>query len=355
MKKIIAVLPGDGIGPEVTFQSLKVLKAIALKYNHKFEFEEGLIGACAIEATGNPFPIETSKLCKSADAILLGAIGDPKYDNDPNALIRPEQGLLALRKELGLYSNIRPVKCYSSLNLKTPLKNEITKGVDFVVIRELTSGIYFGNKGYDEENEVAFDVCSYSKSEISRITELAFQQALMRKNKLVVVDKANVLETSRLWRKTVKKISLKYPNVKVEFMYVDNASMQLILNPNQFDVILTDNMFGDILTDEASVLSGSMGLMPSASIGLKHAMYEPIHGSYPQAAGKNIANPIGSILSVAMMLNLSFNLKIESDNIKYAVEKLIENGWLTQELNDKDPYSTDEVGDKITSIILKDL
>jgi 3-isopropylmalate dehydrogenase len=312
-----------------------------------------LIGASAIDATGNPFPAETKKLCETSDAVLLGAIGDPKYDNDPLAIIRPEQGLLALRKELGLYANIRPVKCYDALLKKVPLKPEIVKGVDFVVMRELTGGIYFGKKGND--GQTAYDICTYSVPEIERITRLAYIEAEKRHKKVTVVDKANVLETSRLWRKVVREIADTYPDVKTEFMYVDNAAMQLILNPKQFDVILTENMFGDILTDEASVIGGSLGLMPSASIGQKHALYEPIHGSYPQAAGKNIANPIGSILSVAMLLEMSFNLSVESCLVKRAVEEIIEVGDLTQELQNENPCSTNEVGDKIASFVLHEM
>jgi 3-isopropylmalate dehydrogenase len=355
MKKRITVLPGDGIGPEVTAEAVKVLEAIATRYNHEFIFSFGLIGASAIDIIGNPFPKETSKLCKEADAILLGAIGDPKYDNDPTAVVRPEQGLLALRKELDLYANIRPVTCYDSLLGKVPIKAEIAKGVDFVVMRELTGGIYFGKKGKDKDGESAFDTCTYSKAEISRITELSYSLAEKRNKKITVIDKANVLETSRLWRKTVMEIAQNYPDVLTEFMYVDNAAMQIILNPKQFDVILTENMFGDILTDEASVIGGSLGLLPSASIGTNHAMYEPVHGSYPQAAGKNIANPIGAILSAAMMLEMSFDLSLESSLVKRAVEEAIEKGCLTKELQDVHPSSTKEVGDFISSFVLNEM
>jgi 3-isopropylmalate dehydrogenase len=350
MKKKIAVLPGDGIGPEVTAQAVKVLNAIAKRFSHEFKFEEGLIGACAIDKTGDPFPQETLKLCKSADAILFGAIGDPKYDNDPTAKIRPEQGLLAMRKALNLYSNIRPVKSYSNLVHSSPLKKEIIAGVDFVVFRELTGGIYFGDKGREKDGK-AFDVCSYSEEEILRITRLAFEAAKERKKKVTLVDKANVLETSRLWRETVQKYAKEFPDVKLELMFVDNAAMKIIQNPRDFDVILTENMFGDIISDEASVITGSLGMLPSASIGDKAALYEPIHGSYPQAAGKNIANPFASILSAAMMLELSFHLPVESAFIQRAVNDAINMGIVTEDLNTSKNYSTTAVGDKICDLV----
>jgi 3-isopropylmalate dehydrogenase len=353
MKKRIAVLPGDGIGPEVTAQAVKVLKAIAEKFNHTFEFEEALIGAIAIDKTGNPFPEETLQICKSNDAILFGAIGDPKYDNDPSAKVRPEQGLLAMRKALGLYANIRPVNSYPTLLKKSPLKEEIIKDIDFVVFRELTGGIYFGEKGLSEDKQTAFDTCTYSTEEILRVTKLAFESAASRKKKVMLVDKANVLETSRLWRKTVKQYAEKFQDIKLDFMFVDNAAMQIILNPRQFDVILTENMFGDIITDEASVIAGSLGLLPSASVGAEKALYEPIHGSYPQAAGKNIANPIGAILSAAMLLETSFGLRTESELIRKAVENVIVSGYVTQDIDPVKFHTTTEVGDKIVEIIKK--
>ena len=354
MKKKIAVLPGDGIGPEVTSQSIKVLNAIAKRFNHEFTFEEGLIGACAIDKTGNPFPEETLKLCKSADAILFGAIGDPKYDNDPTAKVRPEQGLLAMRKALNLYSNIRPVKCYQNLIHSSPLKKEVITGVDFVVYRELTGGIYFGEKGRDKSGK-AFDMCTYSEEEILRITKLAFEAAKERKKKVTLVDKANVLETSRLWREVVQNYAKKYPEVKLDCMFVDNAAMKLIQNPRDFDVILTENMFGDIISDEASVITGSLGMLPSASIGDKSALYEPIHGSYPQAAGKNIANPFASILSAAMLLELSFHLTVESAFIQRAVNDAISTGFVTEDLNPIKNYSTSVVGDKISELVFHEV
>ncbi|HET6227386.1 MAG TPA: 3-isopropylmalate dehydrogenase [Bacteroidia bacterium] len=354
MKKKIAVLPGDGIGPEVTSQSIKVLNAIAKRFNHEFIFEEGLIGACAIDKTGNPFPEETLKLCKSADAILFGAIGDPKYDNDPTAKVRPEQGLLAMRKALNLFSNIRPVKCYPNLVHSSPLKKEVITGVDFVVFRELTGGIYFGEKGRDKDGK-AFDMCTYSEEEITRITKLAFEAAKERKKKVTLVDKANVLETSRLWREVVQKYAKKYPEIKLDCMFVDNAAMKLIQNPRDFDVILTENMFGDIISDEASVITGSLGMLPSASIGDKSALYEPIHGSYPQAAGKNIANPFASILSAAMLLELSFHLTVESAFIQRAVNDAISQGFVTEDLNPIKNYSTTAVGDKISELVFHEV
>src|SRR5215469_9189465 len=315
MKKTIAVLPGDGIGPEVTEQAKIILETIAKKFGHTFVFNTGLIGAVAIDETGNPLPHETLKLCFDADAILLGAIGTPKYDNDPSAIIRPEQGILDLRKKLIVYTNLRPIFIYQNLIEKSPLKLEIVKDVDFVVVRELVSGIYFGKRGRNEDKTAAFDTSFYKKDEIMRVAQKAFMIAQNRKKHITVVDKANVLETSRLWRETVQEMEKQYSDITVEYMFVDNAAMQIIKRPSAFDVILTENMFGDILTDEASVITGSLGMLPSASIGEQTAIYEPIHGSYPKAAGQNTANPIGSILSAAMMLEYSFGLKHESETI----------------------------------------
>lgn len=354
MEKRIAVLPGDGVGPEVTAEAVKVMQVIAARFNHHFIFEYGLVGASAIDATGDPFPVETKLLCKNADAVLFGAIGDPKYDNNPAAKVRPEQGLLAMRKELGLFANVRPVKCYDALLNKTPLKPEIAKGTDLVVYRELTGGIYFGDKGRTNDGMNAFDICEYSKPEIIRVAKLAFEAAGKRSKKLTVVDKANVLETSRLWRETVQDLAGFYPEITVDYMFVDNAAMQLVLNPRNFDVVLTENMFGDILTDEASVIAGSLGLLPSASVGDKYALFEPIHGSYPQAASKGIANPIGSILSAAMMLEIRFEMTVEAAYIYKAVSDVISQGYLTQELMSKNPCSTNEVGDRIAAFILEE-
>jgi 3-isopropylmalate dehydrogenase len=354
MKKKIAVLPGDGIGPEVTTQAINVLKAIAKRFGHTFEFEEALIGAAAIDATGTPFPEATLNLCKNSDAILFGAIGHPKYDNDPTAKVRPEQGLLAMRKALNLFTNIRPVKSYKNLAGSSPLKQELIEGVDFVVFRELTGGIYFGDKGRNETRDKAFDVCSYSADEILRITKLAFEAAKTRRKKVTLVDKANVLETSRLWREVVQNYAKQFPEIELELMFVDNAAMKIIQQPKHFDVVLTENMFGDIITDEASVITGSLGMLPSASVGDKVALYEPIHGSYPQAAGKNIANPMASILSAAMMLESSFGMKKESEAIQNAVNDAINAGYVTQDINAGKFYSTTDVGAKIAEIVAKE-
>jgi len=350
MEKQIAVLKGDGIGPEVINEALNVLKAISNKFEIEFEFINALIGGAAIEKTGEALPQATIEICKSADAVLLGAIGDPKYDNNPNATIRPEQGLLALRKTLELFTNVRPVKLYPALSHLSPLKEEKLEAVDMVIYRELTGGIYFGRK--EKGEDYASDLCIYTKAEIERVAQLAFEAATKRNNKLCLVDKANVLESSRLWRKVVQEMAAQYSNVKVEYLFIDNAAMQLILNPSQFDVILTSNMFGDILSDEVSVLGGSIGLLPSASFGNKHKLYEPVHGSYPQAAGKNIANPMATILSVAMMLN-DFGMKTEAFAIEKAVDKCINSGITTEDINQTSKTNKcSEVGEAICNIIL---
>ncbi|ELR72130.1 3-isopropylmalate dehydrogenase [Fulvivirga imtechensis AK7] len=352
MRKKIAVLPGDGIGPEVTKQAVKVLDAIARRFGHNFVYEEGLVGAAAIDATGNPFPDATEAICQQSDAILFGAIGDPKYDNDPKAKVRPEQGLLAMRKKLGLFANVRPVKSYKALLPISPLKEEIIDGTDFVVFRELTSGIYFGQpRGRSEDGKSAFDTCNYSSDEIIRIARLAFDAARNRNKKVTLVDKANVLATSRLWRETVQELAQEYPDITLDFMFVDNAAMKIIQNPRDFDVVLTENMFGDIITDEASVIAGSLGMLPSASIGTQQSLFEPIHGSYPQAAGKNIANPFGAILSAAMLLEYSFKLIEEANTIKEAVLQAMDEGFVTEDINKKTALSTEEVGDKVVGFI----
>lgn len=351
MKKNIAVLPGDGIGSEIIEQAIKVLKAIEKKYNHQFEFNYALIGAAAIDKTGNPYPNETHEICLNSDAILFGAIGDPKYDNDPTAKIRPEQGLLKMRSNLGLYANIRPVKSYNALLDASPLKTDRIKGVDFIVVRELISGIYFGKpRGRSEDQTIAYDTCVYTKDEILRITEKAFQFAKNRKKKVTLLDKANVLATSRLWRETVTEYAKQFPDIELECNYIDSAAMEVITKPSKFDVILTENLFGDIISDEASVIAGSLGVLPSASIGEKIALYEPIHGSYPQAAGKNIANPMATILSAAMLLEYSFGLLDESKAIVDAVEKAMNEGFVTEDIN-HGKYSTSDVGDKIVTFI----
>ncbi|PQB03634.1 3-isopropylmalate dehydrogenase [Aureitalea marina] len=351
MKLNIALLPGDGIGPEVTAESVKALKAIATEFEHTFIFESAPVGAVAIDETGSPLPEKTLELCKNTDAVLFGAIGDPKYDNDPEAPVRPEQGLLKLRKSLGLFANIRPVKAYDSLLDASPLKEEKIAGTDISIYRELTGGIYFGEKQLSEDGNYASDLCAYSREEIERIAHLAFKAARQRDNKLTLVDKANVLESSRLWRKVVTEMGSQYPDVELDFLFVDNAAMQLILNPGQFDVILTENMFGDIISDEASVIGGSIGLLASASVGEQFALFEPIHGSFPQGKGKGIANPIASILSAAMMLD-HFNLTEEAQRIRDAVDKSLELDITTPDLNKNgNRISTRQVGDFIEDFI----
>ncbi len=353
MNKSIAILAGDGIGPEVTKQGIKCLDAVAKIFNHQFQYQEALIGAAAIDATGNPFPEATEKICKSADAILFGAIGHPKYDNDPKAKVRPEQGLLSMRRKLGLFANVRPVNSYDVLLPISPLKEEIIKGTDFVVFRELTGGIYFGEpRGRSEDGNTAFDTCVYSKHEIERVSHLAFKAAQKRRKKVTLVDKANVLATSRLWRETVTELAKDYPDVELDFMFVDNAAMKIIQNPKHFDVVLTENMFGDIITDEASVISGSLGMLPSASLGTEQSLFEPIHGSYPQVAGKNVANPIGAILSAAMLLEYAFELHEESNSIKNAVQQCLEEGFATEDIVNSGAKTTEEMGDKIVSLIM---
>ena len=346
MIKNIAVIMGDGIGPEVTHQSIKVLDAVAEKFGHTFNYTYVLMGAVAIDETGNPLPDETIEVCLNSDAILFGAIGHPKYDNDPTAKVRPEQGLLKLRKELQLFANIRPISTYQALHHLSPLKSKQLKHVDFVIFRELTGGIYFGKKELSEDGLTATDDCTYTRAEIERVSQLAFQYAQKRKKKLTLVDKANVLETSRLWRKVVQEIAAQYRDVAVDYMFVDNAAMQIIINPAQFDVVLTENMFGDIISDEASVLSGSLGLLPSASVGNKTALFEPIHGSYPQAAGKDIANPLGSILSAAMMLD-HFQLTTEAKAVRDAVAWTLSHGFVTKDIDAINNYATTAVGDLI--------
>ncbi len=351
MKLTIAVLPGDGIGPEVTNQAVKALKAIASEFNHNFKFKNADVGAIAIDKHNDPLPEKTLDLCKSTDAILFGSIGHPKYDNDPSAKVRPEQGLLKLRKELGLFANIRPVKAYQTLLDKSPLKRHIIEGTDISIYRELTGGIYFGEKYLSEDGDVASDLCVYSREEIERITHLAFKAAQSRKSKVTLVDKANVLESSRLWRRVVTEIAEQYKDVTLDFLFVDNAAMQMILNPKQFDVILTENMFGDIISDEASVIGGSIGLLASASVGKKYAMFEPIHGSFPQATGKGIANPIASILSAAMLLE-HFDLHAEAELIKQAVDKSLKLDITTPDINTKyDNVTTSKVGEFIEDFI----
>ena len=353
MKLNIAVLPGDGIGPEIVEQGMKAVKAVCEKYGHELSYKHALVGAVAIDETGNPYPDETHELCMQSDAVYFGAIGSPKYDNNPSAKVRPEQGLLGMRKKLGLFANIRPVTTFPSLLHKSPLRAELIEGADFMCIRELTGGMYFGRpQGRSEDGNTAYDTCVYTREEVERILHLAFGLARKRRKQLTVVDKANVIATSRLWRQIAKEMAPQYPDVTVEFMFVDNAAMQIIQRPTHFDVIVTENLFGDILTDESSVISGSLGMLPSASVGAKVALFEPIHGSYPQAAGKNIANPMATILSAAMMLE-HVGLEKEGKAIRDAVNKAIEAGVVTEDLVSAGgkAASTTEVGDFIAAAV----
>lgn len=353
MVKNIAVLPGDGIGPEITSEAVKILDSIQKKFGYHFNFEYGLIGAAAINEKRDPFPLDTLKLCKDSDAILFGAIGDPKFDDNPEFKIRPEQGLLKMRSELELYANYRPVISFQNLFSMSPLKDNRLKDIDFIIVRELTGGIYYGEpRGRSEDGKKAFDSCIYTIDEIERIAKNAFELAITRNKKITLVDKANVLATSRLWREQVKRMEKEYPEIEVNYLYVDNAAMQIIQNPSQFDVILTDNMFGDILSDEASVITGSLGLLPSASIGLHTSVYEPIHGSYPQAAGKNIANPVATILSTAMMMDHSFNKPEAGKVIRKAVNLSLENKMGTPDLHFDKPKTTSYLGSWLADKIL---
>ncbi len=345
----ICVLPGDGIGPEVTSQGIKVIDAICKKFKKPIAYNYGLIGAAAIDEYGVPFPKETHDLCVASDAVLLGAIGDPKYD-DPSLAVRPEQGLLAMRKALDLFANIRPIKMYEGLEHLSVIKAATLEGTDFVILRELTGGIYFGEKVKSEG--FASDLCSYHAYEIERVAHLAFKMAMKRKQKVTLVDKANVLETSRLWRATVMKIAQLYPLVTLEFLYIDNAAMQVILNPSRFDVVLCDNLFGDILSDEASVITGSLGMLPSSSRGNEYSLYEPCHGSYPQAANKDIANPIATILSIEMMFR-DYGYEVEADEILKSIEFCIKHQLLTTDMKPVNTCGCNQMGDIISTYILE--
>ena len=340
----IAIVPGDGIGPEIVEQAIKVLKAVGVKYKHTFNFTEALVGATAIDQVGDPFPEETFQLCMKSDAVLFGAIGDPKYDNHPKAKVRPEQGLLAMRKKLGLYANIRPVSTFPSLIHKSPLRKDLVEGADFVVIRELTGGIYFGERGRSEDLNKAFDTMMYTRQEVERILKLGFEYAAKRDQRLTVVDKANVLASSRLWREIAQEMTPAHPEIEVDYMFVDNAAMQIIQWPKKFDVMVTGNMFGDILSDEASVITGSLGLLPSASVGIHTSVFEPIHGSYPQAAGKDIANPLATVLSAAMLLELSLDLTDEAQAVRDVVDHSMSEGVVTEDISEGKSYKTSEVG-----------
>ena len=341
MEYKITLLPGDGVGPEIVEAAASVLRAVEKKFDHTFNMTEKAIGGCAIDAFGVPLPKDTLDECLSSDAVLLGAVGGPKWDN-VDASIRPEKGLLAIRAELGLYANLRPVVLYDVLSTMSPIRRDvIEKGVDIMFVRELTGGIYFGERGYrDGKNgREAYDTEVYSIKEIERIAEIAFELASSRNKRVTSVDKANVLETSRLWRATVNEVAKRYPEVTVEHMLVDNCAMQLIKNPARFDVVLTSNMFGDILTDEASALSGSIGMLPSSSLGGKNpGLYEPIHGSAPDIAGKDIANPIGTILAAAMMLRSSLKLVDEAAAIEKAVRDCLNSGLRTADISDGKKY-----------------
>ena len=354
MKLNIALLAGDGIGPEVIDQAVKVSNAIAQKFNHEISWTSALTGAAAIDAVGEPYPDETHQVCLDADAILFGAIGHPRFDNDPSAKVRPEQGLLKMRQKLGLFANVRPTFTFPSLLDKSPLKKERIEGTDLVFLRELTGGIYFGERGRKDDGNTAFDTCTYTRAEVKRIAKKGFEFAMTRSKRLCCVDKANVLESSRLWRETVHAMEKDYPEVEVAYEFVDAVAMRLVQWPNSYDVLITENLFGDILTDEASVISGSMGLMPSASVGEENALYEPIHGSYPQATGLNIANPLATVLSAAMMFEMSFDLQVEGALIRKVVEQALQKGYVTEDLADGGKaYGTKEVGDYLVDAILK--
>ncbi len=352
MKLNIAVLAGDGIGPEISAQGVAVMQAVCQKFGHEATFTPALVGAAAIDAVGDPFPEDTYEICKKADAVLFSSVGDPKFDNNPNAKVRPEQGLLAMRKKLGLFANIRPVQTFDCLIHKSPLKDELVRGADFVCIRELTGGMYFGEK--KEGDDYAYDTNAYSREEVERILKVAYAYAQRRRKHLTVVDKANVLASSRLWRKVAQEMAPNYPDVTTDFMYVDNASMRMIQEPTFFDVMVTENTFGDILTDEGSCITGSMGLLPSASTGESTPVFEPIHGSWPQAKGLNIANPLAQILSVAMLFEY-FNLVEEGALVRKAVDASLDANVRTPEIQvaDGSKYGTKEVGAWIVDWISK--
>ena len=346
----IAVLAGDGIGPEISKQGVAVTAAVCKKFGHEVNFTEALVGAAAIDAVGDPFPDDTYNICKEADAVLFSSVGDPKFDNNPNATVRPEQGLLAMRKKLGLFANIRPVQTFDCLIHKSPLKDELVRGADFICIRELTGGMYFGEK--KEGDDFAYDTNAYSRAEVERILKVAYAYAERRRKHLTVVDKANVLASSRLWRKVAQEMAPQHPDVTTDFMYVDNASMRMIQEPTFFDVMVTENTFGDILTDEGSCITGSMGLLPSASTGESTPVFEPIHGSWPQAKGLNIPNPLAQILSVAMLFEY-FNLTNEGTLIRQAVDASLDANVRTPEIQVEGApkYGTKEVGEWIVNWI----
>ncbi len=356
MKKNILIVPGDGIGQEVTREGKKILQVVARKFGHDFQFDEALIGHAAIEATGNPLPDESLAKMRVTDAILFGAVGHPKYDNDPSAKVRPEQGLLRMRKELGLYANLRPIKLFDELLEASSIKPEVLRGADILFFRELTGDVYFGERGRRDNGATAYDTMIYSRYEVERIAHKAFRSAMTRRKKVMSVDKANVLESSRLWRETVIEVAKNYPEVTLEHQFVDSAAMLLIKNPRAFDVVLTGNLFGDILTDEASQIAGSMGMLASASIGDTVGLYEPIHGSAHDITGKGIANPLASILSVALLLDISFGMKTEAETVIGAVEKTLEAGFRTRDIADaRTPaekiLATEAMGEKVLEML----
>lgn len=352
MKLKIAVLAGDGIGPEISKVGVDVMNAVAKRFGHEITYTQAICGAAAIDEVGDPFPEETFRTCQEADAVFFSAVGDPKFDNNPAAKVRPEQGLLAMRKKLGLYANIRPVQTFSCLLHKSPLKDELVRGADFVCIRELTGGMYFGEK--HEGDDYAYDTDKYTRGEIERILKVAYEYAARRRKHLTVVDKANVLASSRLWRKVAQEMATQHPDIQTDFMYVDNASMRMIQEPTFFDVMVTENTFGDILTDEGSCISGSMGLLPSASVGDGTPVFEPIHGSWPQAKGKNIANPLAQVLSAAMLFEF-FGLEEEGKIIRKAVDASLDSNVRTPEIQVEggNKYGTKEVGEWLVYYIAK--
>ena len=350
MKLRIAILSGDGIGPEIMCQGVAVMNAIAKKFGHQFEYEEAICGAHAIDLVGDPYPEATHQVCMRADAVLFAAVGDLKYDNDPTSPVRPEQGLLAMRKQLGLYANIRPVTTFDCLLHKSPLKDELIRGADFVVIRELTGGMYFGERY--QGNDRAFDTDVYTRPEIERILRVGFETAMRRHRHLTVVDKANIMATSRLWRQIAKEMEAQWPEVTTDYLFIDNASMRVLTEPRFFDVIVTENTFGDILTDETSCITGSMGLQPSSSLGEHTPLFEPVHGSWPQAAGQNLANPLAQILSGAMLLE-HFGLEKEGALVREAVNASLDANVRTPEIQVEGgkKYGTREVGAWIVNYI----
>ncbi|MDJ1482304.1 3-isopropylmalate dehydrogenase [Cytophagaceae bacterium YF14B1] len=358
MKKTykITILPGDGIGQEVTREGKKVLEKIAAKFGHTFEFDEATIGHAAIEATGNPLPDESLAKMKASDAILFGAVGHPKYDNDPTAKVRPEQGLLRMRKELGLYANLRPIKLFDELLEASSIKPEVLRGSDILFFRELTGDVYFGERGRKDNGDTAYDTMIYSRYEVERIAHKAFKAAMTRKKKVMSVDKSNVLESSRLWKEVVNEVAKQYPQVTLEHQFIDAAAMLLIKNPKAFDVVLTGNLFGDILTDEASQIAGSMGMLASASVGDTVGLYEPIHGSAHDITGKGVANPLASILSAALLLDISFGMKEEAETVIKAVEQTLKAGFRTRDIADANTpaaniLNTETMGAKVLEFI----